>query len=109
MMSERLNQKGGVPYYSVKRIPMIRTFTTFGAALLLLPLVSSEAGAVEKDIVQLWHYNDICSEKSFELFPNFTAEDLEKRERYVRKCNLSYGAPARVPFTVPGSKRAGSN
>jgi hypothetical protein len=45
--------------------------------------------------VYAWHRADLCNKKAFALFPDYTKEQIARRDAYVRKCLSEQNLPLR--------------
>jgi hypothetical protein len=52
-----------------------------------------------------WKNSDKCNQRAFQLFPDYTADQIKKRDAYVRKCQAELGAPTQQPLASPGNGR----
>jgi hypothetical protein len=80
-----------------------------GATVAIL-IVSSAALAYaetsgSRQAQRSWKRGDECNKKAFELFPDYTREQISKRDAYVRACQADLKEPGRQPLAPQGDAR----
>lgn len=77
---------------------MVQRALTAAVALLGIAGMSWSVQAASgnaKASVDAWHGMDTCNKKAFQLFPDYTPEQVAKRDAYVRKCLAERNLPTR--------------
>jgi hypothetical protein len=80
------------------------------AALLALlcadPAAAAGSGTAQS-FQKSWQKADLCAKKSFEIYPDYTEEQIAKRNIYVRKCQMEQGLPQsqEIPIQAPAAAR----
>lgn len=76
------------------------------AALLLLlgavALTPGLAGATtnQRTAQKSWNDSDKCAKQAAERYPDYTAEELARRDAFLRRCLNARGLPGRAPGTA---------
>lgn len=65
------------------------------AALLAAPGPALAVSGNAKAANTAWLSMDKCNKRAFELFPDYTQEQIAKRDAYVRKCLTEQRLPPR--------------
>ncbi|MGO8913089.1 MAG: hypothetical protein ACLQDM_27715 [Bradyrhizobium sp.] len=72
--------------------PRAALFALCAALWVLTPQASRAAQDPEMSLK--WHQADVCRQKAFKKFPDYTPEDNVRRENYRRACLRNLGLPA---------------
>jgi len=72
---------------------------------LVMPITAQAANQQFKSSEQVWRRSDKCTADALKKYPDYTQESLEKREKYIKQCNLDNRTPSRQPLTAPPAPR----
>jgi hypothetical protein len=76
------------------------------AILIVSPVALAHAGSWrDKQAQSAWKRGDECNKKAFQLFPDYTADQIKKRDIYVRKCQAELGYPTQQPLAPQSDAR----
>jgi hypothetical protein len=79
----------------------MRRFAVLAMSLVLWSITAQAADTRFTTNQEIWERGDKCNRDALARWPDYTAEALQKREKYVHDCNLRSNTPARVPFVAP--------
>ena len=72
---------------------------------LMMPITAHAANQQFKASEDIWKRSDKCTADALKKYPDYTQEGLEKREQYIKQCNLDNRIPSRQPLTAPPAPR----